>query len=179
MKARNLIGPAGAYAADLCIQMFGLASFGLPLMLWALAWKWARSQPIQAGLAKILGTILLVASSSAALALAPAFYPWGGNLPASGVMGMLLADFGLVRLNLAGTLLFDALVFILSLYLLTRFSMVHAVSWWERPMRIVGNWQERWAAWRRAQRVAAQEKAKLRTAKLPPPATEVIRSRCA
>jgi S-DNA-T family DNA segregation ATPase FtsK/SpoIIIE len=165
LKGRNLIGLAGAHVADLCIQLFGLAAFGLPLMLWALAWKWARSQPIQAGIAKIVGTILLVASGSAALALAPAFYPWGGSLPASGVMGMLLADYGLARFNLAGTVLLTALAFILSFYLLSRFSMAQALSWWERPMRIVGNWQERWAAWRESKRTAARERAKLRAEK--------------
>src|SRR5271165_6720835 len=65
-KPQNLIGLAGAYGADLCVQMLGLTAFALPVFLWTIAWKWVRSQSIQAGFAKIVGTVLLLASVSTA-----------------------------------------------------------------------------------------------------------------
>ncbi len=161
-KPRNLIGPMGAGISDLCIQFLGLAAFGLPLLLWALAWKWVRSQPIGASFAKVAGALLLIGGLCTALALGPNFRPWGGQLAPSGVVGLMLAEYGTSRLNLAGTWLFTAMAIILSMYLLSRFSVANAVAWADGPRRMIGRWSNRFARWREAQRLAAQEKARLR-----------------
>jgi S-DNA-T family DNA segregation ATPase FtsK/SpoIIIE len=58
----NLVGYPGSYLADLCLQSFGAAAFVFPLLTFVLAWKWIRSEALEAGLAKIIGAILLTAS---------------------------------------------------------------------------------------------------------------------
>jgi len=55
----NLIGYPGAYLADLIFQAFGAVAFLFPVLVLALAWKWIRSEPIEAGAAKILGAAML------------------------------------------------------------------------------------------------------------------------
>jgi S-DNA-T family DNA segregation ATPase FtsK/SpoIIIE len=155
-KPHNLIGPAGAHIADLCIQFLGAAAFGLPLIMWVLAWKWIRSQPIEAGAVKILGILLLLASVCVALSLAPARFASGG------VAGLLLAGYFVTRLNVAGTLLCAALSFILSIYLISRFSMSQVWSWFDGPKQMLNHLRSRWAAWWESRREAAARKAQLR-----------------
>ena len=45
----NLVGYPGSYLADLLVQFFGAAAFLFPLMIFALAWRWLRSEAIEAG----------------------------------------------------------------------------------------------------------------------------------
>ena len=48
VRTNNLIGPAGAHLADLFLQSFGLAAFLFPLLIFALGWKWIRSEALEA-----------------------------------------------------------------------------------------------------------------------------------
>jgi S-DNA-T family DNA segregation ATPase FtsK/SpoIIIE len=164
-KPHNLIGVAGAYAADFAIQFFGLAAYGLPVLVWAFAWAWGRSQPVGAGFAKTLGTVLLVCSVCTGVALGPEVHPWGGSSSAAGVLGILLADYGIARLNMAGTFLLTVLTFLLSLYLISRFSMAHAVSWWAAPAGWFTSLGEAWTRWRVERRRLAEERAQIRAEK--------------
>ena len=43
-KPLNLIGRAGAHASDLLLQLAGLGAFTVPVLLFALGWKWLRSE---------------------------------------------------------------------------------------------------------------------------------------
>ena len=45
----NLIGYPGAYLSDLLFQAFGMAALLFPVLVLALAWKWIRSEQIEAG----------------------------------------------------------------------------------------------------------------------------------
>src|SRR5580700_11639977 len=42
---RNWIGPAGAYVSDFMLQIEGVSTFILPILLGALGWTWMRSRP--------------------------------------------------------------------------------------------------------------------------------------
>jgi S-DNA-T family DNA segregation ATPase FtsK/SpoIIIE len=44
--ARNWIGPAGAYSADLLFQIFGFAAFLVPAAFLVLGWRGFRSRAI-------------------------------------------------------------------------------------------------------------------------------------
>ena len=55
----NLIGYPGAYLADLCYQIFGAAALLFPLLAFLLSWKWIRSEQLEAGGTKVLGSVLL------------------------------------------------------------------------------------------------------------------------
>ena len=59
----NLIGPTGAYMADVLLQAFGIGAFLFPILIFALGWKWIRSEALSAPLLRLTG--------SAAMAIAP------------------------------------------------------------------------------------------------------------
>ena len=63
LHAHNLTGFAGSYTSDLCFQLLGLGAFGIPTLLWMLAWKWVRSQAIQAPWVKICGSLRVFLSA--------------------------------------------------------------------------------------------------------------------
>src|SRR5436190_21548473 len=53
-KPLNLIGKAGAHTSDLLLQIAGLGAFTLPILLFGLAWKWLRSEVIDAQVIKLI-----------------------------------------------------------------------------------------------------------------------------
>ena len=162
--AHNLIGFPGAFVADLCFQLLGLAAFGMPVLLWMLAWKWIRSQAIESAGVKICGSLLLLLAGCTALSLGPQWRMWGGAFTPGGLLGNLLAGGLIGSLNLTGTLLLTAISLIVAVYLISKFSMSSLAAWFRGPRR----WWEwagaRWENWREHRRQAAKERAKLRAA---------------
>ncbi len=167
-RAHNLTGLAGSHIADLCFQLLGLSAFSLPILLWLVAWKWIRSQPIQAAGVKVFGSIVLFLSISTALSIRPFWRPWNGAFSAGGVVGILIADSLRSSLNVAGTVLFTGICLILSLYLISKFSMAIVAGWLAGPLsflvRFYGWLYARFAAWREARMAVAQERAEQRAA---------------
>ena len=53
----NLIGYPGSYLADVLLQFFGAAAFLIPLLTFLLAWKWIRSEDLEAGAVKVFGSV--------------------------------------------------------------------------------------------------------------------------
>jgi DNA segregation ATPase FtsK/SpoIIIE, S-DNA-T family len=162
--AHNLTGLAGSYVADLCFQLLGLSAFSLPFLLWLLAWKWIRSEPIQAATVKTIGAIVLFLSISTALSIRPFWRPWNGAFPAGGVIGSLIADSLLSSLNLVGTVLLTGICLILSLYLISKFSMAIVARWLAGPLSFLVRLYGRWASWREERMVLARERAEQRAA---------------
>ncbi len=162
IHAHNLTGLAGSYTADFCFQLLGLSAFSLPVLLWMLAWKWIRSAPIQAATVKVLGSLLLFLSLSTALSIWHVWQPWNGAFSAGGVIGILIAASLVSSLNLTGTVLLTAICLILSLYLVSRFSM-STVAWiFAKPLAFLGRMNARWRNWRAARMEAARERAERR-----------------
>jgi DNA segregation ATPase FtsK/SpoIIIE, S-DNA-T family len=169
VRAHNLIGLAGSYTADLCFQLLGLSAFSMPVLLWMMAWKWIRSDAIPAASVKVIGAAVLFLSVSTALSIRPIWRPWNGAFSAGGVVGILIADALLSSLNLMGTVLLTGICLILSLYLISKFSMAIAGQWLAGPLGFLGRIYQRWANWR-AERMAlarerAQQRADLRAAR--------------
>jgi S-DNA-T family DNA segregation ATPase FtsK/SpoIIIE len=77
-----------------------------------------------------------------------------------GVAGLLLADYFVARLNVAGTLICAALVGILSIYLISTFSVASMGSWFDVPKQLLQLMVNRWIAWREARRQAPKRVAK-------------------
>jgi S-DNA-T family DNA segregation ATPase FtsK/SpoIIIE len=165
VRAHNLTGVIGAHAADLLFQVFGLTAFGLPLLIWALAWKWIRSQPIEAAWVRVGGSTLLLLSVSAGASLITPWRPWHGAFASGGIIGTLLADYLVVSLNPLGTALVTGVCLILSLYLLSTFSMTALRGWLSGPRRAMQRIGERWSGWRARRRAKAAERARLRQQK--------------
>ncbi len=163
-RALNLTGLAGSYIADLCFQLLGLSAFSLPVLLWLLAWKWIRSQPIEAATVKVFGAVVLFLSISAALSIRPLWRPWNGAFSAGGVVGILIADSLLAKLNLMGTMLFTGICLILSLYLISSFSMAILARWLAGPLSLLGRLYARFTSWREQKNALARERAEQRAA---------------
>jgi S-DNA-T family DNA segregation ATPase FtsK/SpoIIIE len=160
----NLLGIFGAQWADLFLQVFGISAYLLPLYLWALAWKWVRSSDIDSPWIRALGCLALWFCLSAACGLTPARILIGGSLPLSGVVGMVIADSLVARLNFVGAAIATAVAGVLALYLASTFEMSTLVGWFRVP---IARWQAmlaRWRASRETRRERAIEKAKARAA---------------
>jgi S-DNA-T family DNA segregation ATPase FtsK/SpoIIIE len=167
---KNLIGYPGAYISDLCIQFFGLAAFVFPALLVALAWRWLRSRDIEAQGVKVTGAILLLLSLCTASSFVPRWRVFDDVIAPGGVAGTLAAEYLITSMNLIGAVLFTALCLIVSIYLVSTFSMAKLAHWLE-PLRLWvsarhENWRRRRAERRRKK---AEERAAARKRRIPSP----------
>jgi len=160
--AHNLIGVAGSYIADLCLQLLGFGALAIPVLLWMVSWKWIRSEEIDGAAVKVFGAVLLFLSLSSALSLGQPWRPWTGTFSAGGMLGLVLASTLRASLNVAGAALLTLVCLILSLYLISTFSMSVLARLFRAPMNYVVILRVRWDEWREQHRDAAQERARLR-----------------
>lgn len=158
-RPQNLIGRGGSFTADFFLQALGLAAFALPLLAWMMAWKWVRSEVISAPAVRIAGSAMLVASICTAFALGVSWRPWDGAISCGGVLGVLLAEWLTAELNPTGAMLSTALALVLSLYLVSTFSVFTLQKWLAGPLRRLDGMRARWAAWREKRRMAAEARA--------------------
>jgi len=157
----NLTGYVGSYLSDLLLQAFGLAAFALPALVLLLAWRWLRSNVVPAPTAKVIGSILLLLSLGSALSLLPHWRLYGGAILPGGVFGLLLADYLLGSLNLVGAILIDITGLMISIYLISTFTMETAAVWFAPITRLFAQLAAAWAAWK--QRFAERRAQKLAT----------------
>ena len=136
---QNLLGYPGAYTADFAFQLLGVAAFALPVLLLMLGWRWVRSEPV--GGTKLVGAALLVTCLSAGLSVYRFSYLWKHTIEVGGVVGRLLADLLLQALNLTGALLVIAAAAVLSLYLLTTFSLAGFAAWVATHFKFLARWR--------------------------------------
>lgn len=142
-RPHNLVGPAGAWVADLLVQMLGLCAFALPILLLLLAWKWVRSDALGAPWVRLVGAGLFTFSLATLASLVPGWRVFEGAAPAGGMTGTLLAESLLSALNLAGTLVLASTCLILSVYLFSTFSIAKARRWLEGLWALLAAWRER------------------------------------
>ncbi len=157
----NLIGPAGAFAADGLFQVFGWVAYLLPLALLVVGARWLLKRPFDAPRTKMLGVALLVVSLGALVELFPYTPAIHGVLRGSGLLGYLVAA-GLIRtFNRLGASIVAATLFLSSLFLVTRFSFGWAAEFLQnRWSRVLTPLKARWNAWQEAR--AAKAAARLR-----------------
>jgi S-DNA-T family DNA segregation ATPase FtsK/SpoIIIE len=152
----NLTGYFGSYLADLMLQSFGLAAFAFPILTLILAWKWLRSDTLEAPAAKLIGSMAFLLSFGAALSFGPDWRMFGGTIRLGGALGLLLADYLIGNFNMTGAILVVGTTLIVSLYLISTFT----VEKFGRPflplIRILVNLADRWSAWREQRARMAQ-----------------------
>src|ERR1700761_3611975 len=112
--------------------MFGAAAVLFPLLTFLLAWRWIRSEDVDSGAVKLAGTVTLILSGCAALSFAP-WRLFSGNIRLGGTVGYALASYLVDSLNLAGAVLFTATVVILSVYLVSTFTIAKLGEWFAGP----------------------------------------------
>jgi S-DNA-T family DNA segregation ATPase FtsK/SpoIIIE len=157
----NLVGYPGSYLADLAFQMFGAASFLFPLMAFLLAWKWIRSEELQAGSAKIMGCVLLTLSLAGGLSFLPLHF-LGGSVPIGGTFGLVLANYLVDNLNPTGALLATLTIVTISLYLASTFTLAKLAGWLAGPAAWWGSRAGAFRDWRERMHARAIEKARER-----------------
>jgi len=158
--ARNWIGPFGAYLSDLCFQLAGYAAFLFPIGMFLVAMRWFRSQLVDAPVAKIIGWTLLLASSSAELALihVPEVR---GALPPGGLLGTVLSEGMRAAFNPLGANFVSIATLLAALFLTTSFSFRAAAAWAKKPMAadgLVGKWIGSLKEWREEREAARLRK---------------------
>ena len=157
----NLIGYPGSYLGDILFQAFGAAAFLFPLLIFLLAWRWIRSEQIEAGAVKMLGSVLLTLGACAALS----FLPWrmfDGGVTVGGALGLVLARYLVETLNLAGALLATATTVVVSIYLVSSFTLAKLPEWFASPIAWFERRRAAWQAWRGRMQARAVEKARER-----------------
>jgi DNA segregation ATPase FtsK/SpoIIIE, S-DNA-T family len=148
--ARNWIGPVGAHLADVLFQLCGYAAFLLPAGILALGLGWIRCRTLIDPWAKIFGSVLLLFSISAELAL------WRtpdvrSVLPAGGLLGGLLATGMRAALNPVGAHVVALASILVSLFLTTSFSFHATAEYARKPFSEegpVGRAMSRYRNWR-------------------------------
>ncbi len=158
-RPHNLIGYPGSYISDLLYQGFGAAAFLFPLLLFLLSWKWIRSEEVEAGTVKIVGSLLLTLSLCTVFSFLP-FRIFGGNIHVGGTVGFLCASWLVDSLNLAGALLATATALVISIYLVSTFTLSKLSDWSAGPLAWFGRRRHAWHAWRDRRRQRALEKAR-------------------
>jgi S-DNA-T family DNA segregation ATPase FtsK/SpoIIIE len=143
----NLIGYPGAYFADLAFQLFGAAAFLFPLLTLLLSWRWIRSEPIEAGAVKASGSALLTLSLCAGMSVAP-LRIFGGGIRIGGTLGFVLWSYLVNALNLAGALVATGTAIIISVYLVSTFTLDKLGEWLAGPSSWFRRRIEAWRAWR-------------------------------
>jgi S-DNA-T family DNA segregation ATPase FtsK/SpoIIIE len=148
--ARNWIGPVGAYSADLLFQGFGYAAFLLPIGIFAVGWRWFRSEVLESQIIKLAGYAMLVLMVPALLTL------WHmpevrGAIPPGGLLGHLVSAGLRAAFNTVGANLVALATFFAALFLTTRFSFIETHEWLRGPLsklNVIGPLKERYLDWR-------------------------------
>ncbi|HUI56394.1 MAG TPA: DNA translocase FtsK 4TM domain-containing protein [Bryobacteraceae bacterium] len=157
----NLVGYPGSYFADLLFQSFGAAAFLFPLLLFLLAWRWIRSEQLEAGAVKVFASLLLTVGACAALSFLP-WHMFGGAVGIGGTLGLLVARYLVDTLNIAGALLATITAVVVSIYLVSTFTLAKAGEWLAGPAAWLRRRSAAWNAWRDRMHAAALEKARER-----------------
>ncbi len=122
---QNKIGRVGAYVADFSLQVFGLVSFALPLILFAWAWSRLRSRPLRAPLAKGIGWSGALLSGAGLLSvLFPEEYILWPTVRPGGLLGTLVAAQLTMVLNTVGAALVLGVTLLLALMAIGNFSVI-------------------------------------------------------
>jgi len=158
LATRNLIGRFGAHLSDLLLQAFGLGSFVLPLLVFALGWKWIRSEVTEAPTVKIVGSCTLLGSACGAAALLPPWRLFDHTILPGGTAGFLIADSLRHSLNVAGASVILITSFIVSVYFVSTFTLSSLQRWFGPVMAFFAGLQDRWRRYLERRREAKLER---------------------
>ena len=158
VRTSNLIGPVGAHIADVFLQSFGLAAFLFPVLIFALGWKWIRSEAVEAPIVKLLGSAAMVASACGAAALLPEWRLFDHTILLGGTAGFLVADSLTHALNPAGAAVVLATALVISIYLVSTFTLAKLRGWFRPLLTVFARMRDNWRRSIERRREAALQK---------------------
>ena len=119
----NFVGQVGAFLAEISLQIFGFASYLVPLLLVVLGWHYFWCRTIDAAYTKLVGLLLLFTCTASFLSLAFGTLAASGRAyRAGGYLGEWLAETLAVYLNRTGSIIVILTLLFLSVILSTQFS---------------------------------------------------------
>lgn len=167
-STNNWIGPFGANIAATLFQFVGLASYLLPLLLLAAAWRRFRTRRIRAPLSRIIGLLMLVLSAAALFDIFIAQRIFDGSFEPGGAVGELVSRMLVSGLSKVGASILLSALAATGLLLATNFSFIRATEWmggaFGDRFSFFRNLPQRFHAWRAARQERAQARVNLRRA---------------
>ena len=125
----NFVGQVGAFLAEVSYQIFGFASYLVPVCLVVLGWHSFWCRPIVAAYTKLVGLVLMFGCTASFLSLAfGTLAASGKTFRAGGYLGQWLAGILAVYLNRTGSIIVILTLLFLSVILSTQFSFGHWFS---------------------------------------------------
>ena len=119
----NFVGQVGAFLAEVSYQIFGIASYLVPVCLVVLGWHSFWCRPIVAAYTKLVGLALMFGCTASFLSLAFGTLETSGKtFRAGGYLGQWLAGILAVYLNRTGSIIVILTLLFLSVILSTQFS---------------------------------------------------------
>src|ERR1051326_1608392 len=167
-ETHNWAGAIGANVAATAFQFIGLASFLLPLLLFAAAWRRFRPSTIHHAWTRIAGLTILVIAASALLSISHLHPLFDASMQPGGLLGAVISQ-GLASgfSNVGATVLLVAIA-ASGLLLATNISfvrlyeiMINAIS---TRFAFVGKLPERFRAWRQMRAENARVKRETKAA---------------
>ena len=123
-----------------------------------------RSSELRSPGIKLLGAAALWLSIASACGLLASWHPLRGGLPASGIFGMVIADYLVSAMNRTGALIATAAGSVIALYLISTFEVAMLGRWFAGPIAWLRSLRDRLYAWSAGRREKALERAKQRAA---------------
>ncbi len=125
----NFAGRVGAFLAEVSFQLFGYASYLIPLVMVVVGWNYFWCRSVDAAATKVTGATMLFACLSAFLSLVFSTLEVAGKaFRAGGYVGDFLARELSEYLNRAGSLIVVVTLIVLSVILSTQFSFGRMMS---------------------------------------------------
>jgi S-DNA-T family DNA segregation ATPase FtsK/SpoIIIE len=161
----NFVGRVGAFLAELSFQLFGYASYLLPMLLAIIGWHYFWCQPADAAYTKAFGVTLFFGCASAFLSLILGSTPLAGKtFHAGGSIGTWLGAALSEYLNRTGSIIVLLTLMVLSIILSTQFSFGRLFARASRESRDLSargaGWLRRWIERRRKERERREVAAK-------------------
>src|SRR5688572_17328728 len=91
-ETQNWAGSIGANVAATAFQFIGVASFLLPLLLFAAAWRRFRRNAIHHPWTRIVGLVVLVVAASALLSISPMKPLFDSSVQPGGLLGAVVSQ---------------------------------------------------------------------------------------
>jgi len=130
LKIQNVIGIIGAYLSDVLLRLFGITAYLIPLLLFGYAVVFALgSEPVHPYLKKLGGVILFLSSSAFFGLQGETIRLLGEDVPSGGMTGALIAHLLHSGFSTAGAYIIALTAIVVSLMLLTPFSLIKALAW--------------------------------------------------